>query len=149
MTHTNLRAEGQTLLELVIAIGVVAIVVTGLVVAATSSLRYGQESRTRTLAVSYAQEGLELARQIRDTQSSAAFIAYSGSGTKDWCLNQADAWAQDDGSGCGPIVSGSPYTRTVTFTWDGTTMTVLSSVSWVLGGTQASTQLKTYLTLWR
>lgn len=140
---------GQTLLELVIAIGVVAIIITGLVSAATASLRYGQESRLRTTAVKYAQSALELARQIRDSQPADVFLGYSGSGTQIWCLDSTNAWTKNDGSGCPPIQSGSPYIRTVTFSWDGTTMTVTSNVSWILGGKTTSAQLGTVLTQWR
>lgn len=141
MKHTQ---KGQTLLELVIAIGVVAIIITGLVIAATSSLRYGQESRLRSTAVKYAQEGLELARQIRDTQPPATFLSYAGV----HCLDYQGNWT-DGSSGCGPIQSGSPFTRIVTFAWADPTMTVTSEVRWSLGGTQTSTQLQTYLTQWR
>lgn len=145
----NASQQGQTLLELVIAIGVVAIIITGLVIAATSSLRYGQESRLRSTAVKYAQEGLELARQIRDTQSSDTFLSYSGIGTQVWCLDHAATWTKDTGTGCPPIATGSPFVRSVTFTWNNPIMSVTSKVSWSLGDTQTSTQLQTYLTQWR
>jgi len=142
------HSYGQTLLELVIAIGVVAVIVTGLVVAATSSLRYGQDSRLRSTGVKYAQEGLEYARQIRDTQPPNTFLSYSGGGSESWCLDQTGAWTVNGGS-CPPIASGSPYSRTVTFTWNDPIMTVVSLVSWNEGGTVTSTQLQTDLTQWR
>jgi len=122
-------SRGQTLLELVIAIGVVAVIITGLVVAATSSLRFGQESRLRSSAVKYAQEAIELARQMRDTQSWDTFMSYTGSGSQ--------------------IEMRGPFTRTVTFTWNDPIMTVQSNVSWAVGASQQTTQLQTYLTQWR
>lgn len=140
--------RGQTLLELVIAVGVVAVIVTGLVVAATAALRFGQESRTRTTAVKYAQEAIERARQIRDSQSTDTFLSYSGTGQKSWCLSQDGTWSEM-ATECPPIQAQSPYARKVTFTWADPTMTVTSNVTWQVGSQISETELSTYLTLWR
>lgn len=146
--HTSSQ-NGQTLLEIVFAVGVVAIIITALVVAGTSSLRYGQESRLRSAGVKYAQGALELAREIRDTHTWDVFLAYSGTGSQTWCVDAAGAWTQDDGSGCDQIETGSPFSRSVTFTWNDPLMSVVSRVSWRAGSTELSTQLQTYLTQWR
>lgn len=142
-------SSGQTLLELVISVGVVAVIITGLVVAATSSLRFAQESRLRSTAVKYAQESLELARQIRDTQPSETFLSKSGTGTQSWCLDSLGVWTLGDADSCPPIFDGSPFTRSVLFTWNDPIMTVQSSVSWRVGTSKQTTQLQTYLTQWR
>jgi len=144
--HTQ---TGQTLLELVIAIGVAGLIITGLVVAALSSLRYSQESRMRSSAVKYAQESLELARATRDTSGWDTFFAYTGSETKTWCLDAAKTWTEDDGTGCGAIEAGSQFRRSVTFTWNDPVVEVVSTVTWHSGSTDLSTSLTTYLTEWR
>lgn len=142
-------SRGQTLLELVIAMGVVAVIVTGLVVASTASLRYSQDSRLRSGGVKYAQEAIELVRQIRDTQPWTTFENYSTGTSKIWCLSGAGVFSDQNGGECPLLSAGSPYTRQVTFTWNDPVMEVTSEVRWQVGSTQASTQLKTYFTQWR
>lgn len=147
-THRTYES-GQTLLELIIAIGIVAIIITALVVAATASLRYGQESRLRSSGLKYAQEAIELARQIRDTTDWNTFLTYSGAGTETWCLDSDNAWTIRSGSACGPIQAGSLFVRSVTFTWNDPIMMVTSQVRWTAGGAPLKTELQTYLTQWQ
>jgi Tfp pilus assembly protein PilV len=147
--HDHVLSRGQTLLELVIAMGVVAVIVTGLVVASTASLRYSQDSRLRSGGVKYAQEAIEVVRQIRDTQPWTTFEAYSTGTSKTWCLSSAGVFSDQGGGECPLISVGSPFTRSVTFTWNDPIMEVTSEVRWQVGSTQASTQLKTYFTQWK
>src|SRR3972149_11412778 len=58
--------SGQSLVEAVVAIGIALIVVTGLVVLAVGAVRSATLSRNRSVAVQYAQEGLEALRSVRD-----------------------------------------------------------------------------------
>lgn len=66
--------KGQTLLEVVAATALVALVVTALVGLAVAAVRSANASKNRALATSYAQEGLEALRSIRD-QSFTNLIA--------------------------------------------------------------------------
>lgn len=147
MKRFSPRESGQTLLEIVVALGVIAVVLTGLVTAVTASLRYGQASKYRSQGVKYAQEGLELTRKLRDTSPWADFLAYSnGSGI--WCLDQAGVWTVSTGSGC-PIVAGSTFWRTITFTVNGTVMDVTSEVSWGQRNLSSTVTLRTFFSDWR
>ncbi len=143
-------ASGQTLLELVIALGVVAVVITALVSAVTASLRYSQVTRYRSRAVKFAQEGVELTRKIRDEQSWSTFFAYTG-GDGRWCLDANGVWTDDDGNGTCPIASGDEFWRSVHFSWDGTdeTMIVTVRVSWGDRGVPSTIELTTYFTQWK
>lgn len=127
--HRDRFASGQTILELVVALGVVSLVLTGLVAAATSSLRFGQAGRQRGLGVKYAQEGIELSRKLRDGGLWSDFVAKSGSGTARWCLSGSGVWSQDTDVGC-PIATENPFWRTVTFSWADPIMEITSEVSW-------------------
>lgn len=127
--YRDRRASGQTILELVVALGVVSLVLTALVSAATASLRFSQAGRFRGLGVKYAQEGIELTRKLRDSSTWTDFMTYSGAGTERWCLTSVAVWSLDTGSGC-PIAAGSPFWRTITFTWQDPLMEVSSEVSW-------------------
>ncbi len=144
----NPTTSGQTLLELVVALGIVALVLTGLISAVTSSLRYGEASSFRSRGVKYAQEGIEVARNLRDTVSWDTFVVKSGSGTKSWCLDAAGVWAEDVGSGC-PIAAGSTFWRTVTFTWQDPLMEIESEVSWGERTVPSVVTLLTYFTQWK
>jgi type II secretory pathway pseudopilin PulG len=154
MNTTDRRhVSGQTLLELVVALGIVALVLTGLIAAVTSSLRYGQASRFRSRGVKYAQEGIEIVRKLRDTTTWDAFVAYSGSGTSSWCLDEGGVWSEDSGIGC-PIAAGSQFWRTIIFTWNTSNpgserMEVTSDVSWADRSAPSTVTLETYFTQWK
>src|SRR3989338_7550054 len=61
-----LRDKGQTLLELVVVMGVSVLVIGALVFATISSLRNAQFSKNQTLATKLAQERIERVRTARD-----------------------------------------------------------------------------------
>jgi len=63
---SNRGKKGQTLLEVVAAVALVALVVTALIGLAVAVVRSATVSRNRAVATSYAQEGLEALRSIRD-----------------------------------------------------------------------------------
>jgi Tfp pilus assembly protein PilV len=122
--------HGQSLLELVVAIGVVAVIVTGLVNAVTSSLRFGQASRDRSQAVKLAQEGIELARSERDSSIWTDFLTFSGADTETWCLNESGSWSLAPSDNNCPVTPQSRFWRYVTFDWNDPIMEVNSEVSW-------------------
>jgi type II secretory pathway pseudopilin PulG len=140
--------QGQTLLEIVVAVGVIALVLTALVTAVTASLRFSQSGRFRSQAVKYAQEGIELTRKLRDTRPWTEFTTYSGAGTATWCLSESGEWTTSDGSGC-PLTPTSNFWRTITLTLNGSVMDVVSSVSWGERTQSSTVTLRTYLSDWR
>jgi len=58
--------SGQTLIEIILALSVVVMVITGITFAITSSLKNATFSKNQNLATSYAQQGMEIVRAIRD-----------------------------------------------------------------------------------
>ena len=60
------EVSGQSLFEVVIAIGVAAMILVGAVSLSTTSLRNTNFSKNNALATKYAQEGSEFIRQKRD-----------------------------------------------------------------------------------
>mgnify|MGYP000887159775 CR=1 FL=1 len=149
MKHRK-RESGQTLLELVIALGVVAVVITALVSAVTASLRYSQATRFRSRAVKFAQEGVELTRKVRDEQPWSTFFAYTG-GDGRWCLDASGVWTDDDGNGTCPLAAGDNFWRSVHFSWDDTEdiMIVTVRVSWGDRSTPSTVELVTHFTEWK
>lgn len=64
---------GQSLVEMLVAVTVVVIVVLGLVLATTVSLRNARFSKDQALASKYAQEWIEEARVLKETQPNVFF----------------------------------------------------------------------------
>lgn len=139
-----LKQGGQSLIEVVVAIGVVVVLVTGLVVGTTSALKAGQYTRTKSQAIKYSQEGMELARQLRN-DSWAAFAAKSGL----WCLNKAGSWTQSAGT-CAVNID-NIFTRGVTFEWIAakSLMKVTVDVSWTDSGGSHNSPLVSYFSQWK
>ena len=120
MTHK----KGQTLIEMVVVVGIVVLLATGIVAGTTASLARSKTAETRSEALSLAQAGIELAREARDS-GWTAFTALNGH----------------------PQISTIDiFTRTVTYELIESDMKVTSTVTW--GGTD-SVYLVTYLTQWR
>ena len=135
--------RGQTLVEIVVVVGVVVLLVTGLVAGATAALKSSQYGRAKSLSVKYVQEGVELARSIRD-RSWDEFFSYNG---KTWCVDQSAVWS-DGTSGCTANI-GTYFTRTVTLAWNDPNMQVDVSVSWIDGSRTLRSDVRTYLTKWQ
>lgn len=131
---------GQSLIESVVTLGVVILLVAGLIVGTTASLRYAENSRARTVATQYAQEGLELARTERD-KGWAAF-ARNGS----FCVGSSGAIPT---SPCTKL--DVRFSRTLIYAYDVANQQVIvqSVVSWVEGGTEKNITLQTTLTNWK
>jgi len=58
--------SGQTLIEIILALSVVVMVITGITFAITSSLKNATFSKNQNLATAYARQGMEILRTIRD-----------------------------------------------------------------------------------
>lgn len=107
-----MKNGGQTLFELVVAVGVSVLVVTGIVALVTLSLRNANFARDQADATRYAQEALEWLRLERNSGWSAF---YSRTGTSlTWCLN-ALSWSSPGSCGTGSFITGTKFQRWVEF----------------------------------
>lgn len=142
--------NGQTLVEVIVILGVVAVLVTGLVAASSSALRASESGKSRTLATKYAQEGIELTRRLRDSGWTTFYTYGNTDPGKPWCVDGTGVWTSGAG-GCDINIE-QQYTRTVTIEWiDATKVEVNSMISWVEGDSTnpQTVSLTTYLTQWR
>lgn len=73
--------KGQTLIEVLIALGIAGVVISAVTVVVTASLNNAQYSKNQNQAVAYAQEAMEVIRQIRDSDI-VGFRTYTGN----YCL---------------------------------------------------------------
>jgi type II secretory pathway pseudopilin PulG len=145
MATRHVTQKGQTLVEAVVVVGIVVLLVTGLVAGTTSSLRSAQSGRTKTQAVSLAQEGIEIIRTMRD-ENWDLFEAHSGS----YCLGDDHVLTVSGGT-CSPNITTDQgvLTREATFTWQDPRMVVEVDVSYIEGEATRNVNLVTYFTQWK
>jgi Tfp pilus assembly protein PilV len=124
------KNRGQTIVEIVVALGVLVLVVLALVSVTTVSARNAQFARNQALATQYAQEGIERIRNCRDTWGWD-FLQHF------WFF----CWIER---------LPSPFTYDVDCTFpDADTAEIVVTVSWTDSKGVHNSQLTTRLTNWR
>lgn len=147
--------RGQSLIEMIVVIGIVVLLATGIVVGTTVSLSGVQSSGLRSSAVQYAQQGLELARAKRD----AGWTAFAAMGTGDpapvYCVG-SDGDFGTATSNCTAVNISPQFIRSITLqlvdTGDPaeTKVTVDSVVKWGdSSNPDNKVEFKTELTQWK
>lgn len=136
--------SGQSLIEVIVGVGVVLVLISGLVVGTTSSLKTSRLVIAKTEAGKYAQEGIELARGLRDL-SWADFQAKTGS----WCIDGSGNWTQTSVP-CGININ-NKYARQIDLVWNALDerMEAKVTVRWHEVDRDLETNLETYFTNWR
>lgn len=116
------RTSGQLLVEISVALAVVLLLVTGLVVATTATMRNARLAKSRSAAVKYAQEGMEVTRLMRN-KNWDTFRTYSDACTNQpdscqWCLDKSGNWStyNDPTNICADNID-NYYGRHVFFDW--------------------------------
>ena len=147
-------SKGQSLVEVVVAFGVVIIIATALLSSTLVSIKATRISKTRTQGLKYAQEGIEFARNLRDNNDWAEFQLLAGGEPEGYaliyCVDKTLTWPTPSGACASPNIDGE-YTRDITFTWDDVTsqMAVNSSVTWNEGSTTKTSEFTTTFTQWK
>lgn len=92
--------KGQSLIEVLVALGIISIIVTSVASIITSSLGNTQFSKDQNTATKYAQEGLEMTRSIRNANYTT-FASVNGT----FCLQKgATALGASQGSCATPNI---------------------------------------------
>jgi len=147
MKGTSLKAmrlplarSGQSLVEAIVAVGITLLVITGLVVLAVGAVRSATLARNRSLAVQYAQEGLEALRSVRDRSFSE--LPSSGTSRVVWTGSEWGVLAGTETIGT--------YTRSFTPEQiSAGKLKILLSVAWTDSAGDHTVDLTTYLTDWQ
>ncbi len=79
--------QGNSLIEVVVAAAIVALILVGLVNVTTTNLSNSQYSRNKTLATKYADEALEWIRIQRDALGWDALSYFASASPPDYCMN--------------------------------------------------------------
>jgi len=107
----NKLQKGQSLFEVVVAIAISALVITGIVSLTTNSIQNSSFSRDSNLASNYIVQTNEWLRQERDGDLNV-FITHTATGT--WCFKEL-TWTLPKACGASDYVTGTKFTRQVDF----------------------------------
>lgn len=120
--------QGQSMIEVVIALSLVVLVVLGLVKVSVNSINNTAFARDQRAATQYAQEGLESARQCKE-ENEIAF----------WSLSCPELIAPND----------TKFTRQITYTQiEEGKIQIEVVVSWTDSKGEHQSNLTSYLTKW-
>lgn len=120
--------SGQTLIEVLTALGLIIVVSTALAGVVMTSMGNARFSKDQNLATQYAQEGMEVMRQIRDD----SYVDFRNITTATYCLNDGVA-ALPLPADCNNANVPGNFLRKVTITQGGCGVNVASvtvTVSW-------------------
>jgi len=84
MKFKKIKTSGQTLIEVLVALGIIAIIVTALTSVVVTSLGSSRYSKDQNLATQYAQEGLEIMRNLRDSD----YVDFRNIPSGSYCLDK-------------------------------------------------------------
>ncbi len=123
-----MKKKGQSLIEILVAIGILGVMLVGVVAGATVGLKGARISRERAYAKSLADKKTEQVRTIRDTDPDLFFD-----------LGSRNESATDS--------TGPGYTITTTYTLQpsGVLMSVVVVVGWTDGNSSYNVTESTYL----
>ena len=150
------KSSGQTLVEMVVAVGMVSLVLVAIVSGIAISIRNSRFSKNKALATRFAQEGVEKFRFYRDEYGWEPFLSVMQDGDADYCFADFPASLETisihEGScTADDTISGTEYARyaTVTVTtipsiW----VDVVIGVSWYEGAVPHSVELPTRFNDW-
>jgi len=133
------KQAGQTIVEILVATAVVALVLTAVASGLTYSIKSASESKYRSVATSKAQEAVEVFRYQRSTLGWETFVEVLATGGA-YCYNTLptpEQFLSIGNSICdtGVADSGTEFKRDVlvTVAGDENSVTVESTVSWTDG----------------
>lgn len=138
--------KGQTLVEVIMSMGVAVIVIVALVILATSALRNAQESLRKSESGKLANAGVEAAIYFKNVwgfdqlPSGNYQLLGSESGT---VLQPSAEWINVS------TPSGLTYRRNISITNASGTMTIISTVAWDDTQGEKQTQVQRVVTDWK
>lgn len=142
LAHKNF---GQTLIELIMALGMGVLIVIAIVGGVVTAGRNSQFAKNQSLATRYAQEGVELIRSQRDKLGWSTFKTSFGGQPQ--CISAAGVFTVLS-DGCSQIAS--IFTRSAAFDVDATglKLTVTVTVTWEDSSGTHNSKQTTVLTSW-
>ena len=140
--------KGQSLFEVIMAVGISAMILTAIVSLSTLSVANSERSSNSKLSVFYTQEALSFIRLTRDSDW-ATFAAYaSTSSGSDYCM-KTPTFSVPGVSGC-QFISGTNLVRTANLTKNAlaTYVNVTVNITWQDGSGTHQEKTVTRLSNW-
>lgn len=109
----NKYKKGQSLFEIVLALGLITLILTAVVALASLSIKNSSFSQSQTIATRYSDSAMESLREEKEKDWNS-FYNNALSSSK-WCFNDL-SWANADPGSCSNTISDSNFVREVTFT---------------------------------
>jgi len=75
MLKIKKNQSGISLIEIVVSVGIIAVILLSIALLSTKSLQMAQMAQTRQTAISYARKGIELVRLNRETKPWNTFVS--------------------------------------------------------------------------
>lgn len=170
----NIATAGFTLIETLVAITILLVAVVGPISLIGDSIRKMYYARDETLAINLAQEGIEMVRQVRDTNmlSGSAWLTNLADGTYmidagTFMTGAPNTFVVYCGGACAPqpiyldtttglyrqgtAFSPTRFSRIVTISSAGLPANerqVTSTVTWLTGGSTGSVSVSEYIFSW-
>lgn len=136
---------GQTLFELIIALAVAVLVVTGIIKIVTISVQNAAFAKNQAEATRFAQEGLEWLRAERDKD----WDDFASRSNQIWCLS-ALAWQKSSPCTSSDRIADTIFTREADLSSLSTdSIEAILRVSWTDAAGSHESRLGTILTRWR
>jgi type II secretory pathway pseudopilin PulG len=144
------RMTGQSLFEIVLALGIILLLVGGLVVAATISVRNTNVSTGQAEATRYAQQAMEWIRNEKDNDwERFRNRAYDDPGSL-YCLNTLSWPLRPGRCGSSSFIPNTQYQREARLVrQDPNTVKVTVSVFWQEAGRRHTTDISSVFTNWK
>ena len=140
--------QGQTLVEVLVAVGVTTLLLVAMVAAVTRSLSNAQFSKNKSQAAKYVEEGLEVVRSVRD--NSVDWSTFSTTYPDGVYKLNSELVLTANCTQADKISVNSLFSRCVNFTDDGAEKKIIKvTVYWTDGSGSHLTYASTYLTLWK
>jgi len=140
---TNCHSPGQSLVEMVVVVGIVMMVMVALVAGATIAVRNTHFSRNQSQAMQLSREVSEWLRGERE-RGWSQFVSHADA---TYCFNSL-SWGNQGACGSSGLI-GSIFTRQVTLTNQGNDkIEVKITTSWTDSNGKHKKEIITYFTKW-
>ena len=134
MKNSSFSSQGQTLVEVIIALAITILVISSLVVGVVVAIKNARFAKNQSLATKFAQEAMEGARLYRDQYG--------------WDQFWTDKVPSTEEGSVGIFTRTVVYENAETALDENDRAQVSVTVSWTVGGRTHKSKLTTYLSKW-
>lgn len=106
--------KGQSLFEIVLALGLITLILTAVVGLASLSIKNSSFSQLQTTATRHVETTMEWLREEKESDWTNFYTFASNSSNSKWCFNNL-SWADATLGECSDFISDTNFKREITF----------------------------------